>query len=239
MSYRLNIPSADDSAILLTVDDWKLAEARPVGIPAGRPIVGIDLGSGRAWSAAVAMWESGRIEALALSPGIPDLDEQEKRDLVPSGTYHKLVANGSLRLAEGLRVPSPTQLFEWICDRWGVPVRVICDRHRLSELQDAIAGACPVEGRVTRWFDAASDIRALRKGVRDGPFSIDEGSRALLIASLSVAYIKSDDQGNTRLAKDGKQNRARDDAAAALLLAAGAFERAGSKPVRKLSYASV
>ena len=78
MSYRLNIPSADESAILLTVDDWKLAESRPVGLPAGRPIVGIDLGSGRAWSAAVAVWESGRIEALAVSPGIPDLDEQEK-----------------------------------------------------------------------------------------------------------------------------------------------------------------
>ena len=239
MSYRLNIPSADESAILLTVDDWKLATARPVGLPAGKPIVGIDLGSGRAWSAAVAVWKSGRIEALALSPGIPDLDEQEKRDLVPRSTYHKLVANGSLRLAEGLRVPSPTQLVEWICDRWGVPVKIVCDRHRLGELQDAVNRTCPVEGRVTRWFDAAADIRALRKGVRDGPLSIDEGSRALLIASLSVAYIKSDDQGNTRLAKDGKDNKARDDAAASLLLAAGAFDRAASKPVRELKYASV
>ena len=81
LSFRMNIPSSDESAILLTVDDWKLAEARPVGLPAGRPIVAIDLGSGRAWSAAVAMWQSGRIEAMALSPGIPDLDEQEKRDL--------------------------------------------------------------------------------------------------------------------------------------------------------------
>ena len=159
--------------------------------------------------------------------------------LVPRGVYHKLVANGSLRLAEGLRVPSPTQLFEWICDRWGVPVKIVCDRFRLGELQDAVQGACPVEGRVTRWSEAAADIRSLRKGVRDGPFSIDEGSRALLIASLSVAYIKNDDQGNTRLAKDGKDNRARDDAAAALLLAAGAFERAGSAPVRELKYASV
>ena len=239
LSFRLNIPSVDESASLLTVDDWKLATARPVGLPAGRPIIGIDLGSGRAWSAACAVWESGRIETLALSPGIPDLSEQEKRDLVPSGTYQKLVDNGSLRLAEGLRVPSPTQLFEWVCDTWGLPVRVICDRHRLSELQDTIAGACPVEGRVTRWFDAATDIRSLRKGVRDGPFSIVEGSRSLLIASLSVAYVKSDDQGNTRLAKDGKHNRARDDVAAALLLACGAWERASSKPLRKLAYASV
>ena len=239
MSYRLNIPSSDESAILLTVDDWKLVEARPVGLPAGRPIVGIDLGAGRAWSAAVAMWESGRVEALALSPGIPDLDEQEKRDLVPSGVYHKLVDAGALRLAEGLWVPSPTQLFEWICDRWGVPVKIVCDRFRLGELHDAVGSTCPVEGRVTRWSEAAADIRSLRKGVRDGPFSIDEGSRALLIASLSVAFIKNDDQGNTRLAKDGKHNRARDDAAAALLLAAGAFGRASSAPVRELKYASV
>ena len=101
LSYRLNVPSSDESAILLTVDDWKLAEARPVGLPAGRPIVGIDLGSGRAWSAAVAMWESGRIAALAVSPGIPDLDEQERRDLVPRGVYHKLLANGSLTLGPG------------------------------------------------------------------------------------------------------------------------------------------
>ena len=69
--------------------------------------------------------------------------------------------------------------------------------------------------------------------------AIDEGSRALLIASLSVAYIKNDDQGNTRSAKDGKHNRARDDVAAALLLASGGFERASAAPVRKLSYASV
>ena len=150
-----------------------------------------------------------------------------------------MLANGSLRLAEGLRVPSPTQLFEWICDRWEVPVKIVCDRFRVSELHDAVGNACTVEGRVTRWSDAAADIRALRKGVRDGPFSIDEGSRALLIASLSVAYIKSDDQGNTRLAKDGKQNRARDDVAAALLLATGAFERASAAPVRELKYASV
>ena len=105
-------------------------------------------------------------------------------------------------------------------------MKLVCDRFRLGELQDAVKGTCPVEARVTRWSDAAFDIRALRKGVRDGPLSIDEGSRALLIASLSVAYIKSDDQGNTRLAKDGKHNRARDDCAAALLLACGAWERA-------------
>ena len=48
-----------------------------------------------------------------------------------------------------------------------------------------------------------------------------EDSRALLAASLSVALVKNDDQGNTRLAKRGSNNTARDDVAAALVLAAG------------------
>ena len=67
----------------------------------GRPIVGADLGGGRAWSAAVAVWRNGRVEALAVAPGIPDLPEQERRDRVPTGTYRKLLNTGALRVADG------------------------------------------------------------------------------------------------------------------------------------------
>ena len=111
LSYRLNIPTQDESTGLLTVDDWKLAMERPVGIPAGRPIIGIDLGAGRAWSAAVAMWESGRVEAMAVAPGIPDLAAQETRDNVPTGTYSLLFENASLTVSEGLRVQSVGDLW--------------------------------------------------------------------------------------------------------------------------------
>ena len=93
LSYRLNVPTQDENTALLTVDDWKLAEARPVGLPAGRPIVGVDLGGGRAWSAAVAIWESGRMEAIACAPGIPDLDAQERRDNVPSDNLRQVAVN--------------------------------------------------------------------------------------------------------------------------------------------------
>ena len=75
---------------------------------------------------------------------------------------------------------------------------MICDRFRLTDLQDAIGPGALLEPRVTRWSDAASDIRALRKGAKDGPLSVDENSRALLIASLSAAQVKNDDAGNTR-----------------------------------------
>ena len=44
LSYRLNLPSADESTMLLTVDDWERVCSREVAPRAGRPIVGIDLG---------------------------------------------------------------------------------------------------------------------------------------------------------------------------------------------------
>ena len=239
MSFRLNIPSADEAAILLTVDDWKLAETRPVGIPAGKPIVGVDLGGGRAWSAAVAIWESGRMEALACAPGIPDLSAQERRDNVPTGVYTKLAANGSLTSARGLRVQPPSALWEAICEKWGIPVSIVCDRFRLAELQDAVGNACKIEPRVTQWSSSSADIRALRKICRDGPLSVDPGSRQLLIVSMSQAYVQNDNAGNVRLIKKGHDNKSRDDVAAAAVLAGGAFERASSAPVRELKYASV
>ena len=226
LSYRLNVPTADESEVLLTVEDFKLATAREVAPATGQPIVGVDLGQNRSWTAAVAIWESGRIEAMAITPGIPSLEDQEKRDIVPRGTYQKLYDQGLLDVAEGLRVPPPRALWQDIKDRWGVPAAIVCDRFRFDELQDAVRGACHLEGRVSRYSEAAFDIRSLQKGCKDGPFSVEESCRPLLIASLAVAHVKNDDQGNTRLSKKTSDQKARDDVAAALTLAAGRWERA-------------
>ena len=87
LSFRLNLPSGDESEVLLTVTDWERVTAREVPEREGRPIVGVDLGGGRAWSAAVAVWGNGRVEARAVAPGLPDLEEQERRDRVAPGTY--------------------------------------------------------------------------------------------------------------------------------------------------------
>ena len=235
LSYRLNRPTADESKVLLTVTDWERVVGREVQPRRGKPVVGVDLGAGRAWSAAVAIWKGGRVEALAVAPGIPGIVEQEKRDRVPSGTYRQLVQAGALRVAEGLRVQPPAQLLAAIRSEWGRPQVIVCDRFRLNELRDCSAGI-PLEPRVTRWSDAASDIRALRKLARDGPLSVAEGSRLLLAASLSAAWVQSDDAGNTRLVKRGTNNEARDDAAAALLLAAGLHVRVANRPARRWRY---
>ena len=229
LSYRLNVPSADESTVLLTVEDWERACGRDVPERDGRPIVGIDLGGGRAWSAAVALWRSGRLEAIATCPGIPGLAEQERRDQVPSGTYRMLADSGVLRIAEGLRVQPPAGLVRAVQREWGRPELIVCDRFRLAELQDA-AGLVPLISRVSRWSESSFDIRALRRIAKDGPLAVAPESRALLIASLLASLVQNDDAGSVRMLKAGTNNRARDDVAAALVLAAGAWERSLSRP---------
>ena len=230
-SFRLNLPAGDESTMLLTVEDWERVTARPAPPRSGRPIVGVDLGGGRAWSAAVATWRSGRIEALAVAPGLPDLHAQERRDRVPWGTYRRLALSGALRVAEGLRVQPPAELLRAVTAAWGRPEVLFCDFFRLPEFQDC-ANGIPIVPRRARWSEATADIRALRKLAADGPLACAAESRALLTASLGVAMVKTDDAGNTRLSKRGNHNQARDDVAAALVLAAGALSRA-PKPKRR------
>ena len=224
-SFRLNLPSADEASVLVPVEDWQGTLARPVAGPFGTPIVGIDLGGGRAWSAAVAVWRSGRVEALALAPGVPSLEAQEKRDRQPFGTYRRLARDGTLRVSGGVRVPPVVDLVRAVGGAWGRPEVVFVDRFRLAELLDVVPG-WQVIPRVSRWSESTFDIGALRRYCADGPLSIEPKSRGILTASLAAARTKSDDAGNVRLSKRGTHNQARDDAAAALVLAAGALARA-------------
>ncbi len=231
LSYRLNVPSPDESAVLLTVGDWERVIARPVPPRQGRPIIAYDLGHGRSWSAAVAIYENGRTEAIAVAPGLPGIDAQEVRDRVPAGTYHRLVDTGVLLVATGLRVQPVEQLHAAAMRAFGPPAgAILCDRARINEVRDVVGGG-RLQERVTRWFGAAEDIRACRKMAADGPLSVAEPSRLLMAASLSAAMVKNDDAGSVRLVKrDASNNSARDDVAAALVLAAGEFRRRGGRP---------
>ena len=157
LSYRLNLPTRNETEMLLTVPEWTRVIERPVAAREGLPVVGIDLGGNRAWSAAVALWPSGRCEARAVAPGIPSLADQEKRDLVSAGTYQKLVDAGVLKLATGLRVPRPGQLVETAFDSWGAPAGFACDRFRLHELRDATGAG----GRSSLAFNGGRNRRQI------------------------------------------------------------------------------
>ena len=235
LSYRLNSPTADEAHVLLSVSDWRLVCSREPVMAEGRPVVGIDMGQGRAWSAAVAIWRNGRTEALALAPGIPSIEDQEARDRVPRGTYQTLVNAGVLTTDGDRRVPRAEAVLDMI--RHWRPEVIICDRFRFDELMDASKGKLRIVSRVSRWSEAAEDIRALRRMALDGPLNVGPESRLLLQASLAQARVKNDEQGSYRLVKrDPKNNTGRDDVAAGLVLAAGAADR---RPAPRRAYLGV
>ena len=223
LSYRLNVPTADESRVLLTIEDWAAVCARPVPPRAGRPFLGVDLGGGRSFSAAVALWRSGRCESVAIAPGIPGIREQERRDRVPAGVYQALVDAGVLRVATGRRVPAVSDLLALV-RQWGPAESATCDRFRLSELRDAAPGLRLLP-RVSRWSESTEDVRALRRLALDGDLGVEPASRGLLTASLAAAVVSNDDSGNVRMVKR-TNNVSRDDVAFALVLAAGALARA-------------
>ena len=222
-SYYLNLPRPDEASELLPSSHWTEALSRYVQGREGKPIVGIDLGGGRAWSAAVAIWPSGRTEALALAPGIPSLEDQARRDRMPLHLYEKLHDRGLLIVDNGMNKQRPEVLIREIEDRWGEPFGIIADRFALPDLKDCIDGI-PLELRKMMPSECIQDIRAIQKFVADGPLNVCPESAALLTVSLSVCTVHWDLMGNGRIEKH-RNNRARDDVAAALVLAAGACDR--------------
>ena len=118
-SFRLNLPRRDARRELLTPDQVAEVYARPVPDRDGAPVVGIDLGADRSWSAAVACWPNQRIEAIAITPGRPSLRAQERRDTQPIATYERLRQSEHLIVAEGMRVPPPLMMVDAIWKRWG------------------------------------------------------------------------------------------------------------------------
>ena len=236
-AYRLNRQVEVYADVLVRVEDWRRVEARPVPRRAGRPIVGIDLGGERAWSAAWCLWRNGRSECYALAPGIPSLAERERADAMPRGLYRKLAAAGVLEVEEGLRVSRPETLLAGLVARGIRPDVVFCDRFMLGQLRDAVAGRWPIEPRVTRWSEATEDIAAFRQLVKDGPLSVAAECRALAQVSIGQAAVLSDDQGSVRLQKK-RHGRSRDDVAVSGVLAAGALARELRRPrVRRWRYA--
>ena len=229
LSYRLNVPSGDENEMLLMPQDWRRVLARPELPRAGPYVLGVDLGAGRAWSAAVACWLNGRVDALAVCPGIPDMEAQEKRDRVPRGVYQGLIDRDVLQPAQGLRVPPPGMLVDWAVSSWGPPAMLVCDYFREPELRDSCPGSWVIEPRRTLWSNASEDIRGLRKMALDGDLQCGGPGADLLTASLAAAMVENDTSGNVRMIKRGTNNQERDDVAAALILAAGAVHRYGDR----------
>ena len=221
--YRLNIPGDPvESQPLITSAEWASVCARPVPECEGAPIVGVDLGGSRSWSAAAALWPSGRIEAWALAPGVPSLSTQEHDDHVAEGAYLGLVRAGGLSVDEGRAVPDVGLLLSRIW-AWS-PSAIVSDPYRAADLHQAVAGRVRVVERARGGGEATSNVQALRARLLDSDAGVTEASRATLGAAWAQTTLVIDAAGLTKVGKVDHR-RSRDDAAAALLLAAGESAR--------------
>ena len=217
--FRLNLPGeAIESQPLITAAEWARVCARPVPACEAKPVIGVDLGGNRSWSAAAALWPNGRIEAWALAPGTPSLASQEHEDHVADGAYAELVAAGGLSVDARRAVPDVARLLARI---WAwEPAAIVSDPYRSAELHQVVSGRARIIERARSGGESTSNVQSLRSLLLDTASGVVAESRALLGAAWSQTNLVISNDGLTKVVKLD-QRRSRDDAAAALLLAAG------------------
>ena len=241
-ALRLNL-GTDDVAVstLLSAGLWQ--EIEGAAEPDGSCIWGVDLGTSAAQSAVAAYWPaSGRLEVLSAFPSEPSLAERGLRDGV-GGLYADCARRGEL-LTLGGRAVDVGLLLEAALERFGKPSRVVADRWREAELRDALeASGVPLaafEARGMGFKDGAEDVRAFRRACADG--RVTPVPSLLLRSAMSEARTVSDPAGNAKLSKEsqgGRRLRARDDSAAAAILAVAAGVRQPMRPAPRWRYAGM
>lgn len=232
-ALRLNLGTADIvEAVLIEAETWKRIEANAP--PAGRPVWGVDLGTTAASSAVAAYWpETGRLDSVAAFPAIPTLAERGLADGVGS-LYVKAAQRGELMTTGGHAV-DVAELLREALNRFGRPSAVVADRWREGELRDALKLACvpaaAFSPRGMGYQDGGADVRLFRRGCLDG--RVAPVVSLFMRSAMSEARTISDPAGNAKLAKStegGHRARARDDAAAAAILAVAKGVRTKTRP---------
>ena len=227
-ALRLNLGVADSlENWLLDADTWKRIEGEAEA--KGPCYWGIDMGSGAAASAVACYWPtSGRLEAVAAFGQVPDLRERALAD--GAGSVYRVAHRRGEIVLLGERVPPAWQLISVCLRRWGRPRGIACDTWRKDDLRDALDAAglsVPVDLRRQGFGDGAADVRAFRAAVGAVEKSEDVTLRVVprpsvfLLSCMASARTVADPAGNVKLAKagEGKRPGARDDAAAAAILA--------------------
>ena len=227
-ALRLNMGVSDvEKSYLIEASDWQRIEG--AADRSGPYVLGVDLGTNSAMSACAAFWpETGALDCVACFPEKPDLKSRGLADGV-GRLYCDMLDRGEL-IIRGTRVSSLGGLLAEVRDRWGFPLAIAFDRWREAELRDHLEDAkfplARLEVRGMGFKDGAEDVRAFRSACMGG--SVRPVKSLLLTAAMSEARVVSDPAGNAKLAKGsegGRRVKAKDDAAAAGILAVSAGVR--------------
>ena len=174
-------------------------------------------------SAVTAYWpESGRLESLCAFPREPSLAERGLRDGV-GGLYSKGWQRGELVTNGGQATDVSELLFEARA-RFGTPRLIACDRWRDAELRDSLDKVgmrrIRIELRGQGYRDGGEDVRVFQRACLED--KVTPLPSLILANAIGEARTINDPAGNAKLSKKtegGRRLRARDDAAAAAILA--------------------
>ena len=229
-SHELNLPGNPTQENLCDVADWMALETHNLPERSGRVVLGFDAGGSSSMTAAVALWESGLMEAWAAFPDNPPLIERSRSDGMGQG-YLTMQRLGELRTYEGRITPVGAFLADVALDIGTRPVAIAADQYRRADVADGLTAA-GLSGWDVAWRrmgtgpDGSQDVRAFQRLVLAGGFRVKES--ALIRRAIGDSLIRYDANGNPSL--DKKKQKARIDVLQAGVLAAGLFERMMARP---------
>ena len=169
-AFDLNQPQEPTGQLLIDAGDWRACEVDDLPPQRGPMVLGLDLSSGYAMTAAAAYWpETGRLQGLCAFPDEPDLRKRGDNDGVGQ-LYGEMAAKGELVTTPG-RTVSIGDFLHGALSEYGRPTAVVCDRWRLNELRDGLdtVGISPgiVITRGMGWKDGSEDVRAFQRAVKE------------------------------------------------------------------------
>ena len=219
-------------SVLVDAAAWQRAcELDRPGSRSPSYVLGIDLGTNAAMSAAAGFFRSGHLEAFGVFPELPGLRERGLADGV--GLLYQRMADRDELLQAGRRVSDVRALLVEVLERWGRPQAIVLDRRREAELLEHLeALRFPLARVIVRgmgYRDGSADVRGFRAAVLAGLVRPSES--LLLTAALAEARVATDPAGNAKLTKGsegGRRQLARDDAAAAAVPPSGTATDGGT-----------
>ena len=238
-AYRLNqgTGEAEVRNVVISANQYASLEDEFVDI-GPEYVLGLDLSGGHAQTgvSAVNLYPDAdgkhHVDSFACWPQSADVKERGKRDSVD---YEAMVRDGDLIILPGPAVAVDQVLSEAVA-RWGRPVAVVSDYFRITESRWCLNDLGFFEDddtviyRRMGWGDGSEDLRAFRRMCAEGSLLLRKS--ALLRQSFSVARTVSDGVGNEKMAKETERvNKGKDDAAAAVLIAAAEVHRRNVHPV--------
>ena len=221
-----------DRDMLVDPEVWEELLKQPTPDAKGRGVWGVDLGGASAMSAVSCCWNNGRLQGLGMFGNAQNLEERGIADGVEN-LYVRAEAAGELLISNS-RIPNIPQLFRAAFSRFGPPSMIALDRFRIDELRDKLEEGdkmpdggpgfdwrnVPLVARGQGFKDGSQAVRAWRDACTN--LRLYPVPNLLLTSALAEAVTLCDEAGNEKLAKNsegGRRLRAKDDIAAAALLA--------------------